>query len=80
MDIFSIIGWFGLVMMISAYYMVSNEYLSPTGYKYQSLNLIGALFLGISAIALKNWPIVILEFFYMLISIKTIFKPQTKKG
>lgn len=79
LSFYEILGWLGLLLMLLSYYLLSDKKLKATGDLYQGMNFFGALFLGINAYSLDNWPIVALEIFWIIISIQTIYKARTKK-
>ena len=50
-----ILGWYGLAAVVLAYASVSLSFISPSSYLYQSLNLSGAVGLGLVAFMKKAY-------------------------
>jgi len=50
------IGWLGAVSFIIAYLLLSLQYISATRPLYHILNILGALFLGINACFIDDYP------------------------
>ena len=67
-----IIGWIGLLIMITCYYLLSKGRMKGRSNVYQFLNLVGASMLGINAVAQRAWPLLALEIFWCYISISTL--------
>lgn len=63
------IGWTGTVMIVLAYFLISNSYISAGSSNYQLLNLFGAVFLGISLVVKKAWPALALQLIWSVIAI-----------
>ena len=63
-----ILGWSGTILIIAAYYLVSNGKLPASGKLYQVLNLVGAVLLGVNVFYKQAWPAVALEAVWVLIA------------
>jgi len=59
-----IIGWIGTTLILIAYGFNSFGYLESTGLIYPTLNLIGAILLGLRVYADRNWSDIALELFF----------------
>jgi hypothetical protein len=59
--IINIIGWVGTVLVLVAYYLVSNEKVKPASATYNLINLFGAFFIGLNVFANHAWPAVALN-------------------
>lgn len=70
--IYEIIGWSGSFLILLAYFLLSQDKLEETDLKYQSLNIVGALLLGVNAYQKQAWPILFLQLAWILIGIFTI--------
>lgn len=64
-----VIGWTGTVLIVAAYFLVSNAYVGADSLVYQSMNLFGAVFLGISLIVKRAWPAFGLQVIWTFIAI-----------
>ena len=47
--IVNLIGWLGAICSLSAYFLVSSNRLSGTSVKFQTLNIMGGLFVFINS-------------------------------
>ena len=75
MEIFSqIIGWAGMVLIVSAYFLVSTNKISSSNRNYQILNFFGAIFVGINVFYQSAWPAFTLQVVWALIAIFSLFK------
>lgn len=83
-DIYSLLGWFGLVFIILAYIFLSTKRLKTTYVLYHLLNLLGATGIAISTFFTESWAALTLSLIFWMISlfyiIKIIsFKPDYKE-
>ncbi len=62
------LGYVGSAIFLIAHFLLSNKYLRPE-LKYQALQISGALCLGISALMEGFGPTVVLESFWLLVSV-----------
>lgn len=67
--IFEIIGWFGTISILLAYFLVSTRKISPVSKKYQLLNLFGALGVTINSAIHRAAPSVGLNLVWFLIAV-----------
>lgn len=67
-------GWTGTVLVVWAYYLVSNQKIDSSGTAYQLMNLIGSIGVGVNVFYLKAWPAVVLEVVWGAIAIVTLMK------
>ena len=77
--IFQITGWLGSALLIIAYVLVSSKKLQPEDVRYQLINLGGALCLLIYAVYSLAYPFILVNFIWLLIGIRFIWKIYTKK-
>lgn len=69
-----IIGWIGALLVISAYFLVSTKKLPPTSVTYQSMNLFGALGVGINVFVKGAYPSLVIQVVWGLIAIYGLYK------
>ena len=69
-----IFGWVASLIVLVAYFLVSNGKLSATSLTYQLLNIIGALGLFINAFHHKAFPLVALNLIWIVVGILAIRK------
>jgi hypothetical protein len=72
------IGWIGTVLIVWAYYLVSNKKIDPVGEYYQWLNLIGALGVGVNVFHQKAWPAFTLEVIWAGIACAALLRLNKK--
>lgn len=72
------IGWLGTILVIYAYYLVSTKRVDGNNTRYQLLNLLGAVCVGINVFHQHAWPAVALQIIWGIISITTLIKGSTK--
>lgn len=68
------IGWTGTLLILIAYFLVSMKKLEATSPKYQVLNLVGALCLGLNVFYMKAWSAFALEVVWGLIALAALVK------
>jgi len=74
LDIYSIIGWAGMLMIILAYFLLSTKKLKSNSVTYNLLNFFGALGILVNTFVTKSWPSVALNGIMMGIAIYSIAK------
>lgn len=79
MDIYSIFGWLGMLLIITAYYLLSIKKLKSNSIIYNSLNLIGGGGIVISTFITKSWPAMALNIVWGIIAIFAIYKKLSIK-
>ena len=73
MDIFQWIGFFGMIFLVLAYFLLQTNKYTIHSLQYQLLNLIGAILLLISLFVHFNLGSFIIEVFWIIITIYGIF-------
>jgi hypothetical protein len=68
----AIAGWFGMITVLTLYGLATNGILLATSVIFITLNLVGAMMLGVSAFATRNWPVVALNGVWAIISILSL--------
>lgn len=74
-----ICGWVGTFLIVLAYYMVSNGKIEAEDPRYQLMNLIGSLAIGVLVVYQKAWAAVTLEVIWAVIAIGVMVRPKNKK-
>lgn len=77
MDIYSILGWAGTVLIVLAYWLNSTKRLDSTSRTYQLMNLFGAIGVGANVFHAEAWPAVALQVTWGLIALSTLFKRRS---
>lgn len=68
-SLYDLAGWIGMVLLITAYSMISFKKVKSKSKTFHLLNLFGAIGILINAIYNKLFPVILLNFFWMMISI-----------
>jgi hypothetical protein len=79
-DIYSILGWIGVVFIILAYILFSTRKLKIDYALYHLLNLIGATGLVISTLMTESWPALTLSLIFAGVSIAYMIKIFSTKN
>lgn len=69
-----IIGMSGTTLVITAYFLLQLEKISPKGLTYNVMNLLGAVFLAISLCFTFNLASFVIEVFWMGASLIGLYK------
>ena len=70
---FDIIGWIGMILVLIAYILLSNNKIN-NGITYQVLNLLGGICMAIGLFQKNAWFSFSLQIIWSLIAVKTIIK------
>jgi hypothetical protein len=73
---FDAIGWVGAAALLVAYAMVSSKKLEGDSAVYQSLNILGSLFLALNTVFYRAYPSSFLNMIWIGIA---IFSVATRK-
>ncbi len=71
--LFDIIGWIGMILVLIAYILLSNNKIN-NGITYQVLNLLGGICMAIGLFPKNAWFSFSLQIIWSLIAVKTIIK------
>lgn len=81
------IGWIGSVLLVIAYWLVSQNKVSPTSFQYQMANIIGSICLLIHTFFYGAYPSSVLNLiwasiglFYFIKNKRTNVRMQNKKS
>lgn len=69
-----IAGWIGMVLILTAYFLVSFEYLDPQSFPYQLLNIAGALCIAYLTWVRKAYPSVLLNLIWAVIGVVALIQ------
>lgn len=78
MDIFDIIGWIGMILVLLAYILLSTNKIK-NGMKYQFLNLVAATLMAVGLFPKNAWFSFVLQVIWGAIAIITIIRLKLKK-
>jgi hypothetical protein len=71
-----LIGFAGAALMISAYFANQQRWLSSEDWRYPAANLAGAVLILVSLLFAWNFPSVVIEVFWALISVWGLVKAR----
>jgi len=74
MDIFTLIGSIGSVILILFYFLLQINYVSSNSFVYSFFNALGSFLIIISILDKWNLPAFIIESFWIIISIYGMYK------
>lgn len=74
-----IFGWVGSFLIILAYYLLQTDRIEETNLKYQGINILGALMLGINAYYKQAWAILFLQTVWIIIGILGALRSKTSR-
>jgi len=77
-----ILGWVGACLVVAAYILVSSGKVRGGSKMYQSMNLIGAMGVGINAFYQQAWPSLAIQVVWGVVALLTLAKggPFKKNG
>ncbi|MGW7354172.1 CBU_0592 family membrane protein [Streptomyces sp. NPDC054784] len=73
-------GWIGALSTAAAYALVSRRRIEPDSAAFQSLNLLGAALLAVSAASTGSWPSVTANFVWILIGVQALVSARRVLG
>jgi hypothetical protein len=69
-----IIGWVGTFLIIFAYFLVSIKKVDGSSRIYQTMNLLGAVGVGVNVFYQQAWPAVALQVVWGIIAVVALVK------
>lgn len=78
MDFYSIFGWVGTALIVTAFFLNSTERLDSASRAYQLMNLVGAIGVGFNVYRQGAWPAVATQCTWGAIAIYTLAKTAQK--
>lgn len=68
------IGFVGVTMILTAYFLNLKNQLNPQDLAYILLNLIGAILACLASLLMEYWPFVLLEGVWTIVSLHALFQ------
>jgi len=69
-----IIDWIGTFLIVLAYFLVSTKKVDGQSKSYQTLNLLGAIAVGVNVLHQHAWPALALQIIWGIIAIVSLLK------
>ncbi len=79
MDIITIIGALGALIILIAFILLEIEKLSSESMWYDALNLIGGALLAYYAWLLQSWPFLVLNGIWTLVALRDVLRDSYPK-
>lgn len=77
MEIFiQAVGWVGTLLVVLAYFLVSNKKIDSSSGYYQLLNLFGAIGVGVNVFHQQSWPALTLQIVWGIIAIFSLLRKK----
>ena len=73
------LGWIGMALIVSAFFLVSHGKIDPKGRRYQLMNIAGSLGIGIDVYFDRSWPALTLQAVWILVAFSALFGPKTRR-
>ena len=73
---YSLLGWAGTILIVSAFYANSTKRLESTSKVYLVMNLLGAIGVGTNVFVMEAWPAFTLQCVWGVIALVSLFKKQ----
>ncbi|MEK7118142.1 MAG: hypothetical protein AAB869_00880 [Patescibacteria group bacterium] len=76
MDVYSILGWVGTILIVLAYWLNSTKRVESTSVAYQAVNLLGAIGVGFNVFHQAAWPALALQVTWGIIALSSLLKKK----
>jgi len=77
---YDIVGFIGTLVLIAAYFANQQRWLPSDDWRFPFANLVGAVLILFSLFFEWNYPSVVIEFFWIAISLWGISKSLARRG
>jgi hypothetical protein len=74
--IITVVGWLGAALLLIAYGLTSTGRLPPEGWRFQVLNLVGALALTVNSAYHDAWPSAALNIVWIVIGVFALVRAR----
>ena len=68
------IGWFGALMVVGAYFLLTFEFVDPSGFAFNMMNLLGGIGLGWRVWIDRNYSNFFLEIIFVAVAVYALIK------
>lgn len=77
--IIELIGWIGMALIVSAFFLVAHGKIDPKSRHYQVMNIAGSIGIGIDVYTDQSWPALTLQIVWILIAFSAILSVKKEK-
>jgi hypothetical protein len=70
------VGWVGAAGTVGAYALVSQRRLDANSMRFQTINVLGAGLLGVSALSVGNWPSMMSNLVWMFFGVHALVQAR----
>lgn len=74
-----VVGWIGAILIVLAYFLVTNKKISPASHKFHLLNLIGAIGVIVNSYFHRAIPGMVLNIVWSAVAIYGIIRSTSKR-
>lgn len=75
-----ILGWTGMALIVSAFFLVSHGKIDPKGRRYQFMNIAGSVGIGIDVYMDRSWPVLTLQAVWILVAFSALLGSKTGRA
>ncbi len=77
--IITVVGWLGAALLLVAYGLTSTGRLPPEGWRFQTLNLLGAAALTLNSAWHGAWPSAALNIVWIIIGVFALVRARVRR-
>ena len=70
------VGWVGAVGTVGAYALVSRSRLDANSMRFQTVNVVSAGLLAVSALSVHNWPSTVSNLVWAAVGVHALFRAR----
>ena len=80
LDPYTFAGFVGVACIVTAYFANQQRWLASDDWRYPAANLAGSILILVSLLFAWNFPSIVIEVFWALISIWGLIKANAERG
>lgn len=78
--IVNILGWIGSILLIAAYFLNSKDKITAQSIEYQSMNIIGSIFLVVNTVYFGAYPSSVVNIIWVFIGMYYLYQLNLEKN
>jgi len=75
----AILGWIGMALIVSAFFLVSHGKIDPKGRSYQFMNVAGSVGIAVDVWHDRSWPAFVLQIVWILVALSALARSRKRK-